>query len=501
MPSAGVRTRRFWRGLGERGAWAQAVAIVCVVALVGGAAVVALSLGGSDSEKKTTSGAKPAGTVNDVPRSTAGVSAKSVTVVFPVIDISAAGGSTGLTDITDEKDPAGIKEYVREVNDAGGVQGRTIDARIVKFNPLKPAEMRALCKDWTTSGEVFAVVDTGKWYGDNQLCVTEEGHLPLISSWTTVPEWTNRGAPYLWWTGPDQADIVHNLVPWGIRHGLLSKDKKFAILAGDSAGDDLAVNKYLIPALKKEGLKPTLVNRISSNLDDPATSAAQARSAVTRLKSENVEVVIPLLAVYPPFQSYLAAAHAQNYRPDLILSDYDSTVNTALGLAEFSYGDELSGQMGPTVYTLSNEDDDRPDGTIKLSGHGYTPEAKACWEAWHEHHAKPPFIESQGPTMRWCDAVHILAKALDLAGPKLNRRSFVEALGQIKDFPVALTEAITWGPDDHSGPATYRTVRPVKNGDSADTNLCPPRRPTPDDDNPFHGSCWQLVEDFRPLEG
>ncbi len=501
MPSAGVRLRRAWRRIGEQGAWLRIVAVVAIIAVVGGAVVGIVAVAGSGGGSGEGTGTShPIRTLKDVPASTDGVSDKSVTVVFPVIDLSAAGSAAGLTDITDEKDPAGITAYVREINDRGGVHGRKIDARIVKFNPLKPAEMRALCKDWTTSGEVFAVVDTGKWYGDNQLCITEEGHLPLISSWTTVTDWTDRGAPFLWWTGPDQAAILRNLVPWAIDHGLLSNDKKFAILAGDRAGDDLAVNKYLLPALKAKGLKPTLVDTITTNLDDPATAASQAKSAVTRLKSENVQTVIPLLSVYPPFQSYLSAAKAQDYKPALVLSDYEATVSTALGLAEFNYPDELSGQIGPTVYTLSNEDDDRPDGMTKLSGPGYTPEAKACWKTWSEHHTKPPYIESQGPTMRWCDAVHVLAKALDRAGRNLNRRTFIEALGKIKDFPVALTQAITFGPDDHSGPATYRTVRPVKNGDTPATNKCPPRRPTPDDDNPLHGSCWQLVEDWKPLQ-
>lgn len=503
MPSAGVRARRLWRGLGERGRWAQVVAVVVVVGLAGAVVIGAVALagsGGGDEQVAST----PIHSVDDVPPSTDGVTDDHVTVVFPIVDIGAAAGSAGLQYNSDEKYPEGVRTFVKEVNDAGGVHGRKIDARLVKFNPLKPAEMRAICKDLTTSGDVFAVVDIGTWTGDNQLCITEEGHLPMISSWTTVTDWTDRGAPFLWWTGPDQADVLRNLVPFGIEHGLLAPGKKFAVLSGDTAGDKLAVDKYLLPALEAEGLTPTLVNTISANIDDPATAVSQAKSAVTKLKSEGVETVIPLLQVYPPFQSYLSAAKAQDYKPALLLSDYDDTINVALGLAEFNYPDVVGGQIGPTVYTLSNEDDDRPDGITKLDGAGYTPEAKACWETWRKQHPKVknnPYIESQGPTMRWCDAVHVLAKALDLAGPKLNRRTFVEALGRIEDFPVALTQAITFGPNDHSGPSTYRTVRPVKNGDTAETDKCPPRRPTVDDDNPFHGSCWQLVEDWKPLRG
>jgi len=495
-----VRVRRFWRLAGERGWWARALAVAVVVVLGSGALLGFLAAAGTDGAEASSSATTP----NAVEPSTDGVTKSSVTIVFPVIDLSAAGASVGLEGISDEKDPLGIKTYVREINDAGGINGRKINARIERFNPLDAAEMRAKCKDWTTGGDVFAVVDTGKWYDDNQLCITEEGHLPLISSWTTVTDWTDRGKPYLWWTGPDQADVLLNLVPWGMRQGLLAADKPFAVLAGDRAGDKLAVDEYLLPALRAQGLKPAVVDTITASVDDPSTAQSQARSAVTRLESEGVETVIPLLPVNA-FRSYLAAAKAQQFAPKLMLSDYEGTVNVAIGLAEFQFPDLLSGQIGPTVYTLSSEDDDRPDGETKLAGPGYTPEAKSCWETYRKYNpkllAKQPYIEAQGPTMRWCDAIRLTAKALEAAGRNLNRRTFIEALGVITEFPSALNHRFSFSRNDHAGPADYRTVAPTKNVQTPEGNVCPPRRPTADDANPFHGSCWILVEDWRPLEG
>lgn len=481
------------------------VALVAAVALVAGVALPASGAG-------HRGGGSGIGSVEPV---TDGVTKNSVTIVFPVVDLSAASGAAGLQYISDEKDPLGIHTYVRAFNDAGGVNGRKIKPKIVKFNPLKPAEMRALCKDWTTSGEVFAVLDTGKWHGDNQLCVTEEGHLPLVSSWTTVTEWTDRGAPYLWWLGPDQADILRNLVAWGADEGLLTDGTKFAVITGDRAGDQLALEDYLLPALERRGLEPTLTASITANIDDPATAASQAGGVVRRLKSEGVEVVVPLLSVYPPFQSFVSLSAGQDYTPTLLLSDYEQSINVALGLAESLYPDQVSGQRGPTVYTLSNEDDDRPDGDVVLEdngapvGEGYTPEALECWQTYQEQNPnrleKFPYIEAQGPTMRWCDAINVLKEAMEIAGPKLNRRTFIQALSEIEDFPVALTQAVTFGPNDHSGPSTYRVVSPTANVKTLEGNKCPPRHgsynDTPGDpENKFHGSCWVLIEDWQPLE-
>ena len=453
--------------------------------------------------------------IADVEPVTDGITKDSVTIVFPVVDLSAVSGAAGLQYISDENDTLGIRTYVKAFNEAGGVFGRKIKPKIVKFNPLKPAEMRALCKDWTTSGDVFAVLDTGKWHGDNQLCLTEEGKLPLISSWTTVSEWTKRGAPYLWWLGPDQGDILRNLVAWASDAGYLTPDTSFGIVTGDRAGDQAAVDDYLLPALEERGLAPAVVASITANLDDPATASNQAKSVVSRFKSEEVEVVIPLLSVYPPFQSYLAAAKSQDFAPRLLLSDYEQTVNAGLGLAENLYPDLVSGQVGPTVYTLGNEDDDRPDGTVELPdngapvGEGYSPEAKACWETYQELNPKRlekfPWIEAQGPTMRWCDAINVVKQAMELAGKKLNRRTFIKGLSEIEDFGVALTQAITFGPTDFSGPATFRVVAPTANVKTREGNKCPPRHPsfndTPGDpENAFHGSCWVVIEDWQPLQ-
>ena len=118
-----------------------------------------------------------------------------------------------------------------------------INPIIVNFDPTSEVDMRALCKNWTEGGAaVFAVLDgVGTWNGDNQLCITQEGHTPLLSQWTTVTNWTQEGAPYLWWTGPDDAAILQAVVDWGTSSGLLGGGRKVAVVAGDRASDQLAL--------------------------------------------------------------------------------------------------------------------------------------------------------------------------------------------------------------------------------------------------------------------
>jgi len=121
--------------------------------------------------------------------------------------------------------------------------------------------MRALCKDWTQgSPAIFAVLDgVGTYTGDNELCVTQEGHTPMLSQWTTVSNWTTEGSPYLWWTGTDDAAILQATVSWGHSSGLLGGSRKVGVLAGDRPSDQLALKQYLLPDLKKIGVTPIVV--------------------------------------------------------------------------------------------------------------------------------------------------------------------------------------------------------------------------------------------------
>jgi hypothetical protein len=212
----GGRLGRSWRRFRRRPGSVQIVSVAVVAVLVVG---IAFAVGGSSSKHGgATTSNTGAGSVQ-ASSSTAGVSATSIRVVFPVSNLSSLASNFGFAgDIEYSEQSKAIKLFVKLINDAGGIHGRKIDASIVNFDPTNEAAMRALCKDWTDgSSPAFAVLDgVGTWTGDNQLCITQEGHTPLLSQWTTVTNWTKQGAPYLWWTGPDDAAILQATVDWGL---------------------------------------------------------------------------------------------------------------------------------------------------------------------------------------------------------------------------------------------------------------------------------------------
>ena len=386
-----------------------------------------------------------------------------------------------------------IKLFVNTINRAGGINGRKINPVIAGFDPTNEANMRALCKDWTEgSPAAFAVLDgVGDWSGDNQLCITQEGHTPFLGQWTTVSNWTTKGSPYLWWTGADDAAILQATVDWGLTSGLLGNGRKVAVIAGDRASDQLALHEYLLPDLENAGVTP-IVETLAADPSETATTDTEAPLIVQKLRNAGVTSVIPLIP-FNVFYPVLQAETQQQYFPKLLLSDYESSIQSALGLIPVPYQKALDGQEGVTTETLGGVDDWRPQ-----SQGGYDPGVRACFTTWHKAYPQIPkgnqsfFLEEQGPVQGWCQEIRLFAQAATAAGKNLNRRTFVQAMSKIKNFPGGYSPILTYSPTKFYGPTQYQVVKLHIN--SPPSSAC--KMPL---NNIPQVVCWVSVEPFKPL--
>ena len=131
--------------------------------------------------------------------STRGVTAHTINVVFPVANLQALASVLGFAgDYEYKEQTKAINLFVNQINDRRRDQRPQDQRRSSPIStPTNENDMRSLCKTWTEgSPAAFAVLDgVGTWSGDNQLCITQEGHTPLISQWTTVTNWTTAGLP------------------------------------------------------------------------------------------------------------------------------------------------------------------------------------------------------------------------------------------------------------------------------------------------------------------
>jgi hypothetical protein len=506
MPNAGPgrALRRYWRRFRRRPVGTQVGAVVVVLAIVGGAVY---GVSASSSTKSPGSGAggstqsssaglgTPSGiSVDQASTSNRGVSATSINVVFPVSNLTSLASNFGFSgDAEFGAQNEAIHTFVNAINDAGGINGRRINPMIVNFDPTNEANMRALCKQWTEgSPPVFAVLDgIGDWTGDNELCITQEGQTPMIAQWTTVSNWTQIGAPYLWWTGPDQSQILATVVSWGTGAGLLDAPDTVGILAGDRTSDQTALHDYLLPDLSKAGITKTMVLTIPSNPADQAASTAAAPLIVQKFKAAKIRSVIPLVP-FNSFFPFLSQEMAQNYFPKLLLSDYESSIESTLGLIPIPYEKGLNGQQGVTVDTLGGT-----DAPVSVVGKGgYNAAVQACYDTFSAHN-KPvssgsPYIEEQGPVVGWCQAIRLFAAAALAAGPDLNRRTFVQAMSRIQDFPGTYSPTLSFAPDKFAGPTQYQVVELHNN--EPPSPLCDPTW-----DFKPQGTCWVTMQGWTPL--
>jgi len=488
---------RAWRHFRRRPIVTQVMSVVFVLAVVAGGVVVVVTA--APPKPKASSGEAGLGTgtsgvpVDQASTSSRGVSASTINVVFPVANLTALSGNFGFAGDTEfGVQPAAIYTYVNEINASGGINGRKINPMIVHYDPTDETTMRSLCKQWTEgSPPVFAVVDgLGTWTGDNELCITQEGHTPMIAQWSTVSDWTKLASPYLWWTGPDQSDVLATLVHWASGAGLIGSGVKVGVLAGDRSSDQLALHKYLLPDLAAVGVTPR-VETIPANPTESASTSSAAPLIVQRFKTEGVQSVIPLVPFNVMFP-YLASETNDRYFPKLLLSDYEGSIQSSLGLIPFPYERALEGQEGVTVYTLGGT-----DAPIPQSEGGYDAGVISCYDTWRAHNPPTdptvsPYIEEQGPIVLWCQAIRLFAAAARAAGPDLNRRSFVEAMASIVNYSGTVSPVLSYGPTRFSGPTEYQVV-------SLHNNVPPSSLCVLTYSGKPQGTCWHVVQSWAPL--
>ena len=212
-----------------------------------------------------------------------------------------------------------------------------------------------------------------------------------------------------------------------------------------------------------------------------------------RFRQAGVTSVIPLIP-FNSFFPYLQAETSQGYFPQLLLSDYESSIQVALGLIPVPYEKALDGQEGVTTFTLGGIDDDRPE-----SQGGYDPGLRSCYAVWKAHNKPPPppdspFLEEQGPVAAWCQVIRLFAKAADSAGPDAQPAHLRAGHVEGRELPRHLLADPQLRPDQ-----VLRADR-VPGGEDPQQRAAHLRvHPAPLHQRKPQGTCWVVVQDWKPL--
>ena len=423
------------------------------------------------------------------------MTAKSINVVFPVVNLQALSSQLGFAgDVEFTEQTKAIKLFVKEINDKGGINGRKINPIISNYNPLDAAGMRSLCKDWTEgSPAAFAVVDgVGGWTGDNQLCVTQEGQTPLLAQWTSVTDYTKVGSPYLWWLGVDQSALLATLVQWGQSAGLIGGSNKLGIIVGDRASDQLALNTYLLPDLRKAGITAE-VQTIAASPSQSAQITASAPLVIQKLRNAGVKSIIPLIP-FNVFFPLLQAMTQQEYFPKLLLSDYESSITSALGLIPVPVregarrpGGHHDADAGRDRRPAARERRRLQPGSAQLLddvAQGVPEEAQGELHRVHRGAGSGRRLVPGGTALR--------RRRPRTRGKNLNRRTFVQAMSKITNFPGTWVNTLSYGPDKFYGPTEYQVVK-IHNNDPPSPECILKSNGKP------QGTCWVSEQKYQPL--
>ena len=214
----GGQLGRSWRRFRRRPAHVQIVSVAVVVVLV--AAVLHVRRRTRDHQGRTTATTVPANAVVRTDNGSAGVTAHSINVVFPVVQSRGAGlqlrlrrrrrvlravegdqalrqadqRQRGYPRSEDQPDHRQLRPDRRD-GDASTVQG---------LDRGHPGRLRRPRRGRGLDGRQPAVHHPGRPY-------------PLHRSMDDGDQLdTARCSPYLWWSGPDDAPILQATVDWGL---------------------------------------------------------------------------------------------------------------------------------------------------------------------------------------------------------------------------------------------------------------------------------------------
>jgi hypothetical protein len=428
----------------------------------------------------------PVGCHNPAGSTDHGVTAAKVDVVIPIPNLGAVQSAFAFgSNFSSEDTGKAINANVKWINEHGGINCRQINPITPSYDPTDENGMRALCKKYTVDSPAFAFIDVlGSWHDANQLCVTQEEHTPLISPWTSTTSFLHEGAPNLWWTGPDLCNVLHNLVHWAVASHALTRSTRFGVVYTTSDADKGGYEQCLKPALAQAGLRPADTAQLTYSTT-PNASTSQAPVYASRFHSERITTVIPMLPFFQ-FLAWIQGEQAQQYAPRLLLSDYDSMFQIALGLvgenpknggSRTPYTKQLQDQSGPTYYVLGN--------------HDYPPYASSlgnlCNKIWLHYYPHDSAksggnynVEATGTAMTACQEMQVFETAALAAGNNLTRGAFDSNMARLSNFPGGTIPNFNFG----GGRAGPHQVRIVAVHDNLD-DRCPKKL-----DGGQQGNCW-----------
>ncbi len=348
-----------------------------------------------------------------------------------------------------------LKPFVDEINRNGGINGRTLEIRLVRYSPLRTDEMQAACVAMAEDHKVFAAIAPSGFYGDAEVCMANK-QTPLLTGNNSSAD-TNYRREQGWvrQTSMNKDRLIKSWIDWMVATGQVNGSTKHALVYTDVPEDRQIVHDVMIPYMRAKGLQAPQVAALSLGTAD--TSTAEAQSAVLKFKSDGVQLVWPVTN-FLQWYVFLQQAEAAQYRPRYTASDFGLIASDA---TSFYPPAQWSNVKGVTTNRTGEAE------AGKLPTHPAFAECQQVYNAAGEKIApdaddpsKPDGIEVVN-MMFYCEHLALFADAARRAGVNPTRRSFLDALGSTGawNHRVALTEQLSFTPQKYDGADLFAIVQ------------------------------------------
>jgi len=299
--------------------------VVWILALLIGATLLASCSSGGKTTSTTASSSGQSTTLG------VGVTAKTIKVGVSLVDFSCIEQFVNQIRVNQN---VIYDNFIKYVNDHGGVAGRTVVPDYQYFCPIQNAQALALCTKFTEDDHVFAVIGNFvDFSGDAQTCLAKDHNTVLVTFQLSqaIMNLSPPGLIILPGPTPERVDtVLLNLMQK--EHTL--KGKKIAVL-GELTSQNV-VNDSVVPGLKRLGVPMGSTAILDVTGSDTSAAQTQLDSFIERWKSEDVNALF-VSGTQVTSQQFIEKVRAE--MPNVMLvTDNDATVTLGYGQQERQIG-------------------------------------------------------------------------------------------------------------------------------------------------------------------
>ena len=241
---------------------------------------------GTSTASSAPGSTAPGATTSTVPGNGPGVTATTIKLGIAMINFDCI---KAFVDTAEPKQQAGYQAFITDINEHGGINGRTIEPVFKSVCPIGPTEGLAACTAFTDDDNVFAVVgEFGQITADVPLCVTKQHNRPLVTYGLTQ-DMIDKAPPGLLLT-PDILPDRRVKIIGSLLKGQHTFDGKTVAVLADSESTQ-EVDQFIEPALGKLGVKQVGPSIVTISGSDTTAALGQLDSYIEKWKTQHVNAL------------------------------------------------------------------------------------------------------------------------------------------------------------------------------------------------------------------